>query len=1154
MPNTWNLPPFEANARFAPAGNAGAWRLPDSNLQDLGGSLRVDEEQAFQDMHEPIRAIPDPWAQPRTFAEALIAGNGHSMFAPSLAQWRGLLATLALSEVYSADYTVTARSFELGEEQLFDRVLRHLTPKVAIGGDTGLWRRPVIFTMQNARGKALTTWLGNPGCLVSSGRLTADYMIDGVPWFKNGLKDPLKCNLPLTQLVVLEEWLRQLSADLDKFDDRAASKISNLVDEYADECVKNDAAHKLDCEIGGSLFVKLEEPFNLLGKPAQLKESNEPWANSQTQIQLTPPKAAARPQGEGEDLSFGNLKGIILADSALASDSRFEPNNTIIWGTRTLAELLESPATMESVVKEAATQGWAIITANDIFSERVVKFGGGANIPGNPGGADDLLLPLRPLTLLLGQNVQDLVSSRASGGSAVFTFKLPLVAEGEESASIELVRNYSTDPGDGEYLLVEEDDWNVAHASVWPNLASSAWHEYFVRINYPTSERDDMVRPETGISPELVAGEIADQENGQAAVDRLNQINKTLKFTPREDRWRLSAREIDGMHDEIQFSTTPNRAIAYFDALDGRTAAFAGLAVLDLKQANASGGEFNVAIDFGSTNTVACIEDRDAVVFQDRKIHPVVYGNPELTKRERLTSRWLFKRFFPADFHTTPSPTVALARVENTIEETHPQFRNLIYFHTHAELADEESDQEKKEFQAIRRSAHFNLKWSEDPKVAEAAEDFLRQFMHMVALEALADGRNPAKILWRFSIPDSMDRGLRIKFEDTLTDVTRSISTGVQEQGDVLKPLYSEGLAAANLILDGERFARGSINLVLDIGGSTTDVTIWDVDRLVWKGSFKLAGRNFFTSTISQNPSILADIGLGNWIQYFDTSKGDGKTKDSHLAEMLFSGPALQAAIDRHWNKLRVETGAHLRLTALTFLGMLAWYLGRIARKLVEDGVLAEDQLESPAFALCGRGAGLFKKMHADKVADAESEVTFLLQVFSKSAGIADMPRPQLFTTDVAKMEVVGGMIEDGGRMDMSAVSGAEHADNFAIPGIGLTPDTRAKLDANKPFVRADLGTKISKLDLSEIEEMVAAFEEAGYINLDLRSDSKQGALTHISNKVLRDVNDALREGNDDDAIEPPFISAARIIVHSLAMKKEERDQLLKVSFGKVPA
>lgn len=1147
--STWNLPPFkEKGARFsATSSTAGIWMLPDSSLHDLGNSLRTDEDQAFKDLQEPIRAIPDPWAQPRTFAEALITGSGHSMYHQTLPQWRGLLATLALSQVYSADYTISVSSFELGEQKLFDRVLGHLTPKFAIGGKDTLWRKPVIFRMQRGR-KTLATWLGNPACLVSSGRVTADHMVDSVPWFKAGLKDPLECNLPLTQLVVLEAWLRQLSADLEKFDDPVSNKIGALVNDFADACGLEETNHGFTCEFGGSLFVEEAAPFNLLGKPTSLKAPSEPWKTSQTQIQLTHPEERGGDQ-QGE-LSFGNLKGMILADPALASEgSEFDPQNTIIWGTRTLSELIESPAVMEEVVLEAAVHGWAIVTADDIFSDRVAKFGDGASIPGNPMGADQMLLPIRPLAMLLGDRVQDRVTARSGGTSAVFTFTVPLVSSDGTERTIELVRNYSVDPGNKEYLLVEEEGWNVAHASVWPNIKSSAWHEYFVRINYPIAERNDMVRPETGISAQLIAGEIAAQKNGQAAVDSLRLLNERLKFTPNEDLWRLSPRSIDTKHDEIQFSPKPFEAIAYFDALDGKkTPVFAGLAMLQLEPAEPGGGEFNVAVDFGSTNTVACIEDRTPVTFQDRKIHPVVYGNPEMTNRERLTSRWLFKRFFPADQHTTPSPTVALARVADTVDETHPIFRNLIYFHTHAELADEESEQEKKEFQAIRRSAHFNLKWSEDPVVAEAAEDFLRQFMHMVALEALADGRNPGKIRWRFSIPDSLDGELRLNFEDTLIEVTQSISTAVAEQTNILKPLYSEGLAAANLILEAEGFVKGSINLVLDIGGSTTDVTIWDNQRLVWKGSFKLAGRNFFTSTISQNPDLLEPIGLGHWAQYFDTAQQDKKTKDSHLAEMLFSGPALQDAIDRHWSKLRVKTGEHLRLTSLSFIGMLAWYLGRVARKLVEDEVISQDQLNNPVFALCGRGAGLFKKMHAGRAPEMESQVTNILRVFSRAASIEGEPRPQLLTTGVAKMEVVGGMIEDNGRMDMSARTGADDADNFTLSGLGLTLESGEELGANEKFSRSRITQKASKVELSELDEMVKAFEELGGIRLDLKAESQQGVLADIRNKVIEGVNGALEKGDNTDSIEPPFVSASRLIVHALAMSKEDRDRRLKVS------
>jgi hypothetical protein len=235
-------------------------------------------------------------------------------------------------------------------------------------------------------------------------------------------------------------------------------------------------------------------------------------------------------------------------------------------------------------------------------------------------------------------------------------------------------------------------------------------------------------------------------------------------------------------------------------------------------------------------------------------------------------------------------------------------------------------------------------------------------------------------IHWRFSIPDSLSGNLLDKFEDHLKNITRRISIGVQETASVkvLAPLYSEGLSAARYILEEAGFQAERLNFVLDIGGGTTDATIWKGRDLLWKGSFKLAGQNFLTRAISQNPDILQSIGLDHWTGFFDPEKQADQVikpeKLPYLAEMLFSGPALQEAIDKHWEtSLNIDTGKALRLTSLVFLGGLAWYLGLVVKQLLTTpGInLRREDVEHAAFALCGRGAGIFKKMHGGREADA---------------------------------------------------------------------------------------------------------------------------------------------------------------------------------------
>jgi hypothetical protein len=1138
----WNLPVFAQGAAFPKAGDFGKWQLADTTLRRLSSSLKVDGN-SFTDQHEPVRAIPDPWAQARVFGEALIAGEAvagdwvHPLYDEAIAQWRGLLALFALRDLYAADYNLTPHRFNLDGDGLFDRVLSHLTPQVALDGNAELWRQPVIFKLNNH-----PIALGNPACLVSPGRLTPELKFDKIPWYQSGLKDPTKCGLPVTQLFLLSKWLHQLWHDLAPMKGEAADRLRLLILSYAKECDQQVGGDtKLSANLGSSLHKELGEPYSMLFATAVLEKNADPSETSSTKIKLN------------TDLDLGDLKGLILIDEALKHDKRFNPANTLVWGNRTLSELLASPELFKNTANEAAALGWMFVTGDDIFTPRVVRFANDARIAGNPQGLENMLAPLRPLSLLLPGGPQGRIGCRSGGGKAVFTLRLQIDDGTTHGHNFDFNRHYGLDPAAGEGLLVEDEHWRIYHTSVWPDFRSSAWQSYFARFNYTEQNSGYMVRPAHALSATLVAAEVADQSTASSAVSRLREVNSGSPLSANLDRWKHSERKVAAEYEDLQFSTTPFEAISYIDAFGDRRDAPAGLALIDLRNVEPIGGGVDVAVDFGTTNTVACFDDGEPVNFVDRLVYPLAFADARNSTESLFDYRWQVRKFFPPELRKTPTPTVALNRVPYPIQPGHHLFRNMIYFHSHEQHSRNTEAGDIASFKRVASQAMFNLKWTDNAEKAEASTDFLNQFVMMVAAEALGSGRDPRQIRWRFSIPDSLDGEMRLTFEDNLREMTSKISTGVISPSEVLRPLYSEGLAAAKYILDGGAgFTRGSLNLVLDIGGGTTDVTIWDLGPIQWIGSFKFAGQNFFTRAISQNPQILDPIGLGHWQALFEAggSGDDGVSRKDmpHLAEMLFSGPELQNAIDDNWNsRLKLDTGKDLRLIAQTFIAGLSWYLGRTVRQLVTDERLREDQLDTVAFALCGRGAGLFKQMHAGRDADQESETTRALQLFSVAAGLSSEKRPQLFTTPDAKLEVVRGMISADGEDRAQAFD----AERFCLSGLGVTFENEEVLTAGQKVSRSSLPAKIRSIDLTEIHAFLAALNDKAKIVIDIQEGRPQGAATAIEQAVRRNIINLTESKDVRHELEPPFIVAIRALVDIMTLPAAERDKKLRMEFRK---
>jgi len=1145
MVDKWshNLPPFRRDHPFPLPSDADAWRAADGTLKQLAQSLRIEGDTLFRDEDEPVRAIPDPWAQARTFGEALLDPS-HSQHRTALSQWRGLLALFALQHRRRADYTLFPHPAALGDRHIFDRVLKHLSPRIALHGQITLWETPWLIQLQRTGQGDATLAMTNPICLVSPGRRSLAIDIPGVAWAGGDLRDPLTLPeaeaLSVTELILLDVWLRQTAKAVGP-GDPVSARICDLLSDFAAQCRAAAGQTLLETDTGDSLYSDLPELYRPLWARVTLRPVANPAATSRTRLRLKRLPDEARADA---------LKGVILVDESLCTSSGLSPRHTFVWGERTLGEVLASDNLFARVRDEAAKAGYLLVRAADLFTERAVRLAKEPLIPSHPQAMQDMLLPLRPLTLLLEGDPTRLISAETADNRVSVTLQVRLDDGSESGTAHGLTRHYATTPVSGQGLLVTNGDWSIYNASLWPDFVSAAWSSYLARFTYSTERRNVMVRPHQAISAHLIAAELRECPDAAETVTRLLGLNGSLGparlLTEQAGRLLRSEKTTRNEYEEIQYSTLGFEAITYYDCDPVRGDAMAGMVLAGLEQKHVSPRDTPVAVDFGTTNTVACFRDLQPVRFQKRLVQPIVFKNPETTRNLNHAQRWHFSKFLPLEERPTPTPTVALTRRADLTGDAFWAFRNIIYFHSLQRHAAHTEATELEQFGRVAQDAKFNLKWSHEAAHVEATRDFLAQFMTMIAVEAAARGHDPRRLVWRFSVPDSMGVTAQRKFKDNLDRIARTLSAADADQ-EVVRPLYSEGLAAASYILRDAGFNPGSLNFILDIGGGTTDVTIWKFRELIWKGSFQIAGQNFFTRAISQNPHILRPIGLEHWHSLFTDEKDNQadsyaaqlSEKDKpHLAELLFSSDSLQQAIDNNWEaKLNLDVGQDLRLTALVFLGGLAWYLGLVTRHLMDTGVLNEADLASPSFALCGRGAGLFKKMHGRRATYEGSDVTTVLSVFSSAVGTMPGRSPQFFTTPDAKLEVVRGMMAD------SSPPGEAMRDGDYPSGLSLRFQGGGALIPEQLISAEAFTGQVSQADLTGLTRFLSALENDAGIRLNLMPDSPQGAQAHIDTALRSRIEATLSGNNASLRLEAPFITALRALVDEMAGPLETRDK-----------
>lgn len=1129
-----NLPPFREGAQFAPPNEFGKWVKAPGSLKKLGQSLAVDKNRPGAVQASIIRAIPDPWAQARTFAEAVL-DEDHSMHHAVIPQWRGLLALFALAELRKTEYSLDHEALALGDEHPFERVLKHLSPKVAVAGNGDLWMTPRIVYIQPKLGRAIPIAMLNPASLLSPGRTSWQVPFDYIPWMRSGLSDPLDLTgdnaLSSTQLAALAAYLAHLGKSLERLGkDDNMGKLRDAIGRYLADVLERKGESRLTAAVKRSGDTSLPALYQDVLLPAELEEPADPTAASECRIKLLDPA------------SLGLLKGLILIDESLATTIGRAPRDIVAWGNQTLSELLNSPHALQEARRKAADAGWLIATADDLFAPRLVRLYKEPRIPGHSADMRDMLEPIRPLALLVDQSkTRGLDVDRSERRTAV---TLHMNLDGDGSAPHAISRTYRAEDG-AAHRMVTDVEWDFGQTSVWPNFKSSQWPYYFARLNYPTTR--EQIRPQFAMSRGILAAAIAECANEQAAIQTLQAINNGGAPAEKADWYRRFQNVAGKVYEELQTSNLPFEVVFYMDYHPDRGEAAAGCVRLKLLEPRAADTRATVAVDFGSTNTIACMTGTGGkpVTLHGRIVHPIVFQDSVKNDEWQHIVRWNYLDFLPLTDRKTPTPTVVIRRGDADRDSDLWLFRNLIYFHPlGAHVAGGAAGELQKMATYLKRT-QFNLKWNEDH--LDASADFLEQLMTMVAAEAAAAEYNPRLIDWHFSVPDAMQGNRLESFRSQVETARATLSPDGQ-----LHDLYSEGLAAARFILagqEGSKFTQGSINAILDIGGSTTDITLWANDVLVWKGSFRLAGRAFFTDTIVQNPKILREIELGDWADLLDPIKSAHAVDESiaDIGELLFSRPALDEAFDKHWNRrLNVKPGEILRSTALVFISGIAYYLGLVARKLVEEGTLSEAELARPAFALCGRGAGIFNRMHGGQAPDRQSQVTLALQTFSRAAGLEPMPRPQLFISRQPKLEVAAGMMVAFDAIDARVGNGAPKS-SFTPAGLQVEFADGPSLGAAEPIGATLTARSARGSNLEALRDFLTALEDLSGTSVNLRQGSGQGAFNEINTVVRQKVDRQKNDQGEIRLVEPPFITALGALVSIMASPKEERSVRLGV-------
>jgi hypothetical protein len=438
-----------------------------------------------------------------------------------------------------------------------------------------------------------------------------------------------------------------------------------------------------------------------------------------------------------------------------------------------------------------------------------------------------------------------------------------------------------------------------------------------------------------------------------------------------------------------------------------------------------------------------------------------------------------------------------------------------------------------------------DIKWTK-PKYLDA---FLVSLINLVSAHAACFDVN--RISWKASYPTALSARKIQGYQNAwIRAIDSAKKTGridhiLGTDGNQATAFKTESIAFAQYFVDrlGEQIGYATC---LDIGGGTSDISIWKDLKLLHQLSVPFAGRDIFHNILRANTARVGEIfGIKNESE-----------RNKMLSDLSVSGDNFDAYLD---NYLRVNGASvleKLRNADQTniiyrFRGLLAFayagiyfYIGLVLSYLQQE--------EAAPVYLGGNGSRFVNWIDPDSMFGDASEINQLLSYILAKAG--NFSVKQLRGTVLSKHpkeEAAGGLV-----IEKTKLTGLSSTNPEAFAGIGMefiTDIGQIRFNADQELVwPADFKTiqEIRIPDFSEISRFVSTFNEGiRYCGLQtmispLEDTTAGQALAPIEFELRNQVKQLLNQKvaiNGGSRLnyepDPGFIVAHKALLQVLAKK-----------------
>ena len=529
----------------------------------------------------------------------------------------------------------------------------------------------------------------------------------------------------------------------------------------------------------------------------------------------------------------------------------------------------------------------------------------------------------------------------------------------------------------------------------------------------------------------------------------------------------------------------------------------AGILLISQKDAPQGVTTWNIGIDFGTSGTTVYKQDPTI-----NKLEPISFENHlfQITNSPSRSRTKVYQQFFSSRLEETPFFSLFQQHPDSRKksqagEKLEPMLDGRIYF---------------VEDYKLEENVVSNLKWSPDPEDRIRTQTFIEQICIQCAAEAM---HNEVYLInWHFSYPLAFSQKDKAAFNTICNNATNACEekTGIQN-GNV--NFESESITTAKYFAGKfGGFADGAV--CIDIGGETSDISIWQGKTLCWQTSIRFAGRHIFLDLLKHKPEFLKS---------FDVSDADIEIlKEVSNSDKFYSqadtwiNAWINDSIDGLKDKFaiyggRIEGTPFIPLIALGISGLL-YYVGLILNRLIKK---KDFRPTMPNVYIGGNGARILHWLaNGDFTLNPENS-KYLKEILLFASGFERDAIFDLQITPEPKHEAAAGLIDDKTQLEITTedygILSGEEFENFSWTTI-LTADSLGKSQRSENNLE-QAGDKLSQTEnLIEIFNEGFGKELGQTINLD----------PEFKKNLNSDVNDWLQDlamqPDDGRIVEPIFI------------------------------